>query len=212
MIFTKYNSIFHLISMGFFMIILFFTANEKFRSYLYSAIICAVATILLLLINLFATGSMMGERLLPVIVDENIRMSISNFLYNLNPFFYGETNLIGSLKITWNLAYVPAVAILALLAYLIIKKLRSESNANHVILFCLISSVVFSALTIYSYFNIKLDVLNYRLLLGYYLPLFLAVAFSVNIQSRMKNYTYLSILLIIFTLDLLSKIRFIMTS
>ncbi|MDR2206976.1 MAG: hypothetical protein LBE36_12575 [Flavobacteriaceae bacterium] len=175
----KYSSIFFLIAFILFTVLLKFRKNILFKAYLKSSLLTLILCGLYLTVNYIETGFLIGERQPPGGSYHNIRLSISQIVFTLNPFFHTKVyNYLGLFSFGWSIAYLFGFIFSLIWLFLITGKGISFMK-NNLIILLLINSLCFLAGTIYSYFVIKIDILDFRLLLGFYTFLFFAVIISL---------------------------------
>lgn len=122
-----------------------------------------------LAINKFLTTDFMGERLPPLKEKMNIRYSFFQIIYNLNPI----TN---DRKIFGYLINYVLLAAFSLAFYIPLVKLLSKISYNFKLAFLLLScSMAFLIFTIISFFTVKIDNLDSRLLMPFVLMFLLSL-------------------------------------
>lgn len=177
MLFTKYSMIGILFGSGIFSIYIYFKKREFFLPIIYSLTITSCLFLSYLIANKYITGEFMGIRIPASNSFYALKLSIFNVIYNLNPFINSRTFL------RFNLHYIALVLFTTLLyipiLYFSIKKMKNNLSAH----FALICSASFLFSTIYSFSNVKLDILDARLLMPFTF-LFL-VSFILILKERM---------------------------
>lgn len=180
-ILTKYSSIFYLPAFLVFSIILYMRKKHEHKAYIFSLALTSIATMLYLGLNYVFTGSAMGERVSPDGNYYNARLSFSQALFNLNPFFHGRSDNYLGFSLPWSIAYFFGILFSGLWASIILVNIKKLSeNYRLLTYFLVILSLFFISGTIYSYFTTKIDILDFRLLLGFYTFIFFAVAVSLQ--------------------------------
>lgn len=198
---TKYSSLFFIGAFIAFSVILLLIKDKKAKTYIRISSIASVGSIFYLLINFVLTGHPMGERIPPDGVDYNIRLSLSHILFTLNPLFSGkQINYLG-LSWDWEIAYLVSFLFFIFFVTVIIKyfnkdisisknitgiRISIKGGESKILIINIIISTTFLFGTIYSYFITKIDILDFRLLLGYYLPFFFAVIVALP-NRKNKN-------------------------
>lgn len=186
-VFIKYSSLFFIIAHFLFAMYLRFIKDEKSITYFKVPALSLGVFILYLINNYYLTGFMTGLRASELKYILKILYSFSQVLFCINPFINIGTNY---RDFTLELYLLVAICTLSSLFILyffvknIINFLQSKSNDKRLLILMLLHSGLFLMGTIYSYFTTKIDALDYRLLLGYYLFLFFAVIISL---PKFKN-------------------------
>lgn len=180
---VKYSSLFFIVAHFIFVLFLSLIKDKKVWDYLKVSILSSILSGIYLLNNYFITGYAMGMRNPPDAMYFNIRLSLANTIFSLNPLFHGRGNYLGY-SFGWSIAFIFG-GIFALffcgiiLRYLWLNLLKNKNLSNttggKILIFNTLNFVIFLLGTIYSYFTTKIDILDYRLLLGYYSFFFFAV-------------------------------------
>lgn len=178
-ILTKYSSVFIIIGFILFSIFLYFRKRRASISYLISSCIALLGTFLYLSINYYYTGNFTGKRIPPDGEYFNIRLSISQIFFNLNPFFLGKVEkYLGFFSFEWSFSYLAAFIFLIIWLFLLINAFLKKiipQETKFLILLNISAAILFLLGTIYSYFTTKIDILDFRLLLGFYTFFFFSV-------------------------------------
>jgi hypothetical protein len=196
MVTTKYSSIFILASIiPFCFYLLIKNYKEKAKDYIIIFLGVSILVLLYLALNKYSTDNFMGMRSAPDFGGKfNIRLSLSFILFNLNPFFHGrQDNLLGFITFSWQTAYIISTSLVILWCHIIRKSLLNGYHEKTIV-FCLISSLTFLALIIYSYLTTRIDVLDFRLLLPFYFFFFSSLIFSIKSQKPLKDIILILIL------------------
>lgn len=198
---VKYSSLFYIIAHFAFTLFLKFIQNEKYKTYLKITIISSILSIVYLIINYILTGFFTGKRL-PA-NEEQIANTFRFFqiIYNLNPFIGLSSNLGNITNIIFSTPFF-IFFLGIILKYIKISKIKS--NNNSLFIFNLLNSLFFLLGTLYSYFNTRIDPLDYRLLLGYYIFFFFSIICALS-QFQYKN-------IVLLFLGLSTSISFILFS
>ena len=164
-----------------------------------SSFVALLGGMLYLFVNYSLTDYAMGKRVPPDGVYYNIRLSFSQILFNLNPFFHTRTDNYLSFSFDWGVAYWGGVVFLLLFGWmifralrkstifskpLIISKINERAGGGKILILNILLSLVFLFGTIYSYFVTKIDILDFRLLLGYYIPILFSVIVSLPVYKH----------------------------
>ena len=194
-ILTKYSSLFFVGAFIGFSAILFLIKNKKAKPYIMSSFVSLLGGILYLFVNYSLTGYAMGKRIPPDGEFYNVRLSFSQMLFNLNPFFHTRTDNYLGLSFGWGVAYMGGLIFLLLFGWIILRALRKSivfcnplitnkiNGGGKMLILNILLSLVFLLGTIYSYFVTKIDILDFRLLLGYYVPIFFSVIVALPIYK-----------------------------
>lgn len=186
-VFIKYSSLFFIITHFIFGLYLRFIKDKKSIAYFKVSILSLGVFVLYLFNNYFLTGFMTGERATEPKYILKILYSFSQVLFCMNPFINIGTNYREFSIEFYLLIAISALSSLFILYFFwknIINFLQSKSNDKRLLILMLLHSGLFLMGTIYSYFTTKIDALDYRLLLGYYLFFFFAVIISL---PKFKN-------------------------
>ena len=196
---TKYSSLFFVGVFIGFSAILFLIKDKKAKPYIMSSFVALLGGMLYLFVNYSLTDYAMGKRVPPDGVYYNIRLSFSQILFNLNPFFHTRTDNYLGFSFDWGVAYWGGVVFLLLFGWmifralrkstifskpLIISKINERAGGGKILILNILLSLVFLFGTIYSYFVTKIDILDFRLLLGYYIPILFSVIVSLPVYKH----------------------------
>lgn len=200
-ILVKYSALFFIIAHFLFSLFLKIIKDRKAWDYFKVAGISSILSALYLLNNYWITGFAMGRRAVPSEEDLNIRLSFSQILFNLNPFFHSRGEYLG-ISFGWGVSYFFGVLFTLFFSGIILRyfwgnflKIRTLANVvggGKMLIFNILNSMIFLMGTIYSYFNTKIDHLNHRLLLGYYIFFFFSVIIALP-EFRYRKFTLLLI-------------------
>jgi hypothetical protein len=184
MLLTKYSSMG--IIFGYALFILFLYVDTKRYSYklIWSLLITVVIFTFYLGFNYITTGSKMGERIPEMKSGMNIRYSFFRIIYNLNPIL--NDRLI--FNFTINYIFLAAITVIGYIPIVYITRNIFWKNKTCILFF--IISFTFLFFTIISYFTVKLDNLDGRLLMlfVFFILISLAIAFkNISINNRIKN-------------------------
>ena len=125
-ILTKYSSLFFVGAFIGFSAILFLIKNKKAKPYIMSSFVSLLGGILYLFVNYSLTGYAMGKRIPPDGEFYNVRLSFSQMLFNLNPFFHTRTDNYLGLSFGWGVAYMGGLIFLLLFGWIILRALRKS--------------------------------------------------------------------------------------
>lgn len=178
MLIIKYNSIFFLLST-----IIFSIINKKNRkSYFTLCIISLFLFCVYLFFNYSLTGHAMGARLDPnYSADLFLKKSLTNAFLTLNPLKSFITKNITTEIYTSLLQIISFI----FLVFIFIKSLKTKFS-----LFLILQTIIFVFLTITSGLNTRIDFLDSRLLLGFYLFFYLSFVSIFNNNKKISNILY----------------------
>lgn len=198
---TKYSGLFIILSFILFTVYLKISRRLYFSTYFRSLFIALSVVTIYLICNKFITGYFMGLRTPPDINGyHNIRLSLSQIFFNLNPFFHTRIdNFMGLFSISWNQAYLFSFISTILWGTILIKNLKNKPNLIDLKVLLLACSSFFLVGTVYSYFTTKVDILDFRLLVGYYTFLFFAIIISIS-QKKVRQYDLILIIIGLFAI------------
>ena len=123
---TKYSSLFFVGAFIGFSAILFLIKDKKAKPYIMSSFVSLLGGILYLFVNYSLTGYAMGKRIPPDGEFYNVRLSFSQMLFNLNPFFHTRTDNYLGLSFGWGVAYMGGLIFLLLFDWIILRALRKS--------------------------------------------------------------------------------------
>lgn len=105
---VKYSALFFIIAHFVFVLFLKWIKDKKFWIYLKVSVISLLLSGLYLLNNYWVTGFAMGKRVPPDGSYFNIRLSFSQILFNLNPFFHTKGEYLG-ISFGWGVTYFLSI-------------------------------------------------------------------------------------------------------
>lgn len=200
-ILVKYSVLFFVMAHFVFVLFLKWIDDKKTWDYFKVAVISSILSALYLLNNYWITGFALGEREVSSEEELNIKLSFSQILFNLNPFFHSRGEYLG-ISFGWGVSYFFGVLFTLFFSgiilryfwgnFLKIRTLANVSGGGKILIFNILNSMIFLMGTIYSYFNTKIDHLDHRLLLGYYIFFFFSVIIALP-EFRYRKFTLLLI-------------------
>lgn len=211
---TKYTSVFFLVANFIFaMYLVFKRKNDKATSYFLSTVISLILFSLYLVFNYILGGSFAGRRGIPTSFNytEYFFSSLKNIPLSYDPFAIAIQKISIKIKLLYDLPYITIVPyfISYLVTAIVIMKFRKLRNKkiDSITIFYIITSLVFLLFTFISSYFTKIDIIDSRLLINFYLFLIVSVIYFMNenkIFIKDKYFLYGGVLsLIIYLVNLL---------
>lgn len=179
MLMTKYSALGICFGYGLFLLVYSMKYKSIPKSAVLSLIIAAVLFAGYLLLNYSQTGDFFGHRIPPKKTKMNIRYSIFNIIYNLNPVM-NDRNIF-NFKVNYILLALISISFYFPLLFIRKAFIRNSKTA----LFFLSCSVVFLLFTFASYFRVNIDNLDPRLLMPY--VFFILISITIVVHSALSE-------------------------
>lgn len=187
---TKYSLI--SISLGSIMFSIVFFKNKKYLNVAKSACAALFLSFLYLVLNYFTTGYITGNRAELGPINLNLRFSIYNTLLAFNPF---------ELSFFHRLPYFLALLFFLILGYIYIRRIKLLFKKKYMdSIFLIFLSLFFLFFLWTTYFFIRIDVLNIRLLFPFYFLFFVGLYMN---SIKIRGFLFIQLLvIIIFTIKI----------
>ncbi|MBS1573600.1 MAG: hypothetical protein JST62_14495 [Bacteroidetes bacterium] len=192
---TKYSSIFIIIGMIFFVVLMKLVYHERKYKLISPIIISLFFFLGYIFLNFHFTGYFTGNRITRASGSINIQLSLFNIIYAYNPII--NNRFFCGVKI--NYLYYALFTILIFLpsVYLLVKnKIKDISE----VVFCFSISIIFLLFSYASFFITKLDYLNERLLLPSIFFLYVGLIIGISQFISKKTLIIIGYLSLIFNL------------
>ncbi|WDT68129.1 hypothetical protein [Cloacibacterium sp. TD35] len=206
MLFIKYNSVFILFSCFLFALLIRKRNIIFSKNYLLSAIISLSIFLGYLMFNFYHTGNLTGVR------GGGINFNYLSFLFHslvnvplvIDPLSFSLHRIAVKIKLEYEIFYITLVPYVLsyLLNLLFIYFYFKQKNKNFDVFtfFCLLSSLIFIVCNFIAAFTTKIDVLDFRLLMFYYIFLLIGVVNSLKINLKISNYDHKLLIIGIFSI------------
>lgn len=184
----KYNAMFIIIGS----VISGFLIRKK--NYFFSTIISGTLFSVYLVFNFFQTGSITGNRDLPNnfgYINYFIN-SVRNVPLTYDPIAFSLQRIAVKIKLEYGFKYITILPYITsyLISFFSIRYLIKLKNIkiDTFSFFCIISSITFLVFTFIAGFNTKIDVLDFRLLLSFYVFLLMGIINTLKKNIKVKYF------------------------